>query len=150
MVRVKGVTSLVVWSLTIAACGGDAPVDPGTGGDAGSGTTAKSNPEFAADIQALFDTEGCTAFNCHGAAPSGGNGNLDLRSGDSYGQLVNVTASGEDIIRVIPNNPDGSYLVIKLEGRQSSGSRMPLALPALESSQIQLIKNWINNGAPNN
>ncbi len=35
MVRVKGVTSPVVWSLTIAACGGDTVVDPGTGGTVG-------------------------------------------------------------------------------------------------------------------
>ncbi len=70
------------------------------------------------------------------SALSGGNGNLDLRSGDSYGQLVNVTASGENVVRVIPGNADGSYLIIKLEGRQSSGSRMPLGLPALGNSQI--------------
>ena len=35
-------------------------------------------------------------------------------------------ATSEAVLRVIPNNADGSYLVIKLEGRQTVGARMPL------------------------
>ncbi len=41
---------------------------------------------------------------------------LDLRAGASYSDLVSVSAQSEPILRVIPGNPDGSYLVMKLEG----------------------------------
>lgn len=77
------------------------------------------------------------------------NGNLDLRAGTSYSQLVNVIARGENIIRVAPGDPNASYLVIKLEGNQSSGSRMPRGQPALSSAKIQLIRDWITAGAEN-
>ena len=124
--------------------GGDSVTDPTPDPD------LVANPSFAADIQGTFNTTGCTASNCHGAAASQSNGNLDLRTGTSYGQLVGVMGDQENIIRVIAGNAAGSYLIIKLEGGQSRGSRMPKGQPALSANTIQTIKNWINNGAPNN
>jgi hypothetical protein len=75
---------------------------------------------------------------------------LDLRSGRSYGELVSVLATSEHILRVIPGNPDGSYLVMKLEGRQSVGDRMPQTGAALDSIDLTNIRNWIAQGALNN
>ena len=105
------------------------------------------NPSFASDIQPIFERNGCTNGACHGGAVSAG---LDLRSGASYNNLVNVQATSEPITRVIPGNADGSYLVIKLEGRQAVGSRMPLGGQALNTTDLTNIKNWINRGANNN
>jgi hypothetical protein len=39
---------------------------------------------------------------------------------------------------------------MKIEGRQTSGVRMPSGGSPLSSVQIQNIKNWINKGAKNN
>lgn len=129
----------------VAGCSG--------GGDTGTDPTPDpapiTNPSFATDIQGTFNTKGCTASNCHDAS-SQANGNLSLRTGTSYGLLVGVMGDQENIVRVIAGNADGSYLIIKLEGRQSRGSRMPKGEPALSANTIQTIKNWINNGASNN
>jgi hypothetical protein len=75
---------------------------------------------------------------------------LDLRAGISYGELVDVPATSEPFPRVDPGNPDGSYLVIKLEGRQSVGDRMPQTGASLDSIDLTNIRNWISQGAPNN
>jgi hypothetical protein len=75
---------------------------------------------------------------------------LDLRSAASYGELVSVLATSEPILRVKPGDPDGSYLVMKLEGRQSVGDRMPQTGASLDSIDLTNIRNWIAQGASNN
>jgi hypothetical protein len=53
---------------------------------------------------------------------------------------------------VIAGNPSGSYLVQKLEGAPDIvGLRMPRnGPPFLTDAQVALIRQWIQNGAPNN
>jgi hypothetical protein len=109
--------------------------------------TVKDDPSYANDIQEIFERRGCTNAACHGAAASAG---LNLQSGVSYSNLVNVMATSESVVRVIPNNADGSYLVIKLEGRQTVGARMPLGGQPLDETDITNIRNWITQGANNN
>ncbi len=140
--------------LTAGGCGGDSATapygDPGgnTGGSgSGSGTTVKADPSFAQDIQAIFNRTGCTAAGCHGSSPQAG---LDLRTGVSYGQLVNVPSTQTGILRVIPGNAQGSYLMMKLEGRATVGATMPLGGNPLGSTDLGNLRNWINQGAKNN
>ena len=64
--------------------------------------------------------------------------------------LVGMSANGEAIDYVIPNDADGSYIVMKLEGRQTVGQQMPRGGTPLDATDLTNIKNWINNGAPNN
>ena len=67
--------------------------------------------------------------------------------------LVDVPSMWDPAVdRVIPNDAQGSFLVIKLEGRQgpNQGSQMPLNQPALDDIDLTNIRNWIDNGAPNN
>jgi hypothetical protein len=109
--------------------------------------TIKDNPSFAADIQEIFDRRGCINAACHGTASAAG---LNLQSGVSYGDLVNVMATREPVTRVIPGDADGSYLVIKLEGRQTVGARMPVGGQPLDQTDLTNIKNWIAQGADNN
>lgn len=74
-----------------------------------------------------------------------------LLQGQSYSNLVNAASTQEPgKTRVIPNDSTNSYIVIKLEGRQTNGGRMPLGRSALDANSIQNIKNWINKGAKNN
>ena len=110
--------------------------------------TSLSNPAFAANIQEIFDRRGCSASSCHGAALSA---NMDLRSGAAFASIVNVAAFSDGAFqRVTPNDAQNSYLVMKLEGRQTVGDRMPLDGAVLDNIDITNIRNWINTGALNN
>jgi hypothetical protein len=106
----------------------------------------KDDPSFAADIQSIF-TNNCISSGCHNAGAAGG---IVLLQGQSYANLVNVVSSQEPgKTRVIPSDSTNSYIVIKLEDRQTNGSRMPLG-GVLNSNSIQNIKNWIDMGAKDN
>jgi hypothetical protein len=78
---------------------------------------------------------------------------MDLGSPNAHGQLVNVASNAKaGAIRVIPGDPENSYLIHKLEGRPGIvGLQMPRAGgPPLTPGQILVIKRWIELGAPNN
>lgn len=107
----------------------------------------KGDPSFADDIQEIFDRRGCSNTTCHGSTRAA---NLDLQQGASYTNLVNMPSTSESGTRVIPGNADASYLVIKLEGRQTVGSSMPIGGAALDATDLTNIKNWVNRGALNN
>jgi len=126
----------------------DSPVDPNPEpGPSNGGPEPIADPSFSLVIQPIFQNNSCAASNCHGLAESGG---LDLRSGSAFASLVNVPAQGESgKVRVIPGNATDSYLVVKLEGRQSFGTSMPVG-GALSQVDLANIKNWINQGAKNN
>lgn len=107
---------------------------------------------FAGQIQPIFDAS-CVDGQCHDATQPAAD--LLLTAGASYGELVGVPSSQAPCAAyqlVEPGQPDRSYLVFKLQGSGacSSGSRMPKAGPALPAAQIQLFRDWIANGAPNN
>jgi hypothetical protein len=137
-------TLVFLCAATMACTNATAP----SGGGSGGGPPI-ADPSFATDIQSVFDVT-CNTSSCHGAQASVRNANLDLRRARSYGMLVNVMGDQEPIVRVIPGNANGSYLVIKLENRQRVGSRMPKGAPPLDATRLQNIKNWINQGAQDN
>jgi len=114
----------------------------------GTGRTVLASPSFANDILEIVSRKGCDATNCHGAAVSQG---LDLRPSAAYSNLVNV-ASTEDAskVRVLPNDAQNSYIVIKVEGRQTIGGQMPLTGTPLDSIDLANLRNWIDQGALNN
>jgi hypothetical protein len=73
---------------------------------------------------------------------------LRLDASTSYALLVNV-ASTEDgsVLRVEPGDPDNSYLIQKLEGTASVGGQMPLGGTPLSQGTIDIIRQWITDGA---
>ena len=100
------------------------------------------------------DSAGRSAcVTCHtntGKTPSGG---LNLNHDVAYDQCVNMPSRGKpSATRVIPGDPDNSYMIHKLEGLSDiSGRRMPFnGPPYLTDGQILIIKRWIANGAPRN
>lgn len=116
------------------------------GGD-GSGLpdAGPLEPRFSS-IQANVLTPNCAVTGCHfGAnAPQG----LRLDPASSYGLLVGVPSREEPgVLRIAPGDPDNSYLVRKVEGRASTGARMPLNAPALPQSTIAVIRQWVSDGA---
>jgi len=120
-----------------------------------TGPTPDLEPTFSSiqqNICSAGDSSGrpaCT--NCHNAIGSRFNG-LDLTAAVSYNNLVNVPSRFKaGAIRVIPGDPENSYLIHKLEGRSTiAGVRMPLNGPYLQPGQILVIRRWIEIGAPNN
>ena len=54
-------------------------------------------------------------------------------------------------MRVIPVDPDRSYLVRTIEGASGIvGQRMPINGPYLTGAQIAIVRQWIAQGAPRN
>lgn len=102
------------------------------------------------NIQTTIFNTSCAVSGCHRGddAPLG----LDLSAGNAHGNLVNVDSREmPNLLRVDPGNPDDSYLVMKIEGAPSiAGGRMPLGRPPLSTDQIQRIRTWIEDGAPDN
>lgn len=123
-----------------------------------TGPTPDLAPTFTSIQRNIFtatDPSGRAACtNCHttagGRTPPAG---MDLGSANAHAQLVNVASTGRaGAIRVIPGDPENSYLIHKLEGRSTiAGLRMPRSGPPyLTEGQIRVIKRWIELGALNN
>jgi hypothetical protein len=79
----------------------------------------------------------------------GAQAGLVLDAGASWGNLVNIPSSQNMLLtRVIPMDPDGSLLIHKLEGTQTVGGPMPAdGPPFLQQSTVQVIRQWIQDGA---
>jgi hypothetical protein len=115
--------------------------------------TATINPDATlANIQAQIFSATCVDMFCHTAADRAGNLVLadELTSHD---QLVGATPSNAaaqqvGLLRVDPGHPDNSFLIVKLEGPLPiEGSQMPMGKTPLTAAQIQLIRDWIAQGA---
>jgi hypothetical protein len=122
-----------------------------------AGPTPDLEPTFTAiqrDIFGSTDQAGRVACTtCHNEANARFTANLNLAGPGAYDQLVNVPSTGKSgAIRVVPGNPDASYLIQKLEGAPGIvGQRMPRTNgPFLTPGQISIIRRWIQLGAPNN
>ncbi|MFC2157934.1 hypothetical protein ACFLT9_08870 [Acidobacteriota bacterium] len=108
---------------------------------------ADANPSFANVIQAIFTTS-CAVSGCHNATAAQG---LDLSTGNARGNIVGILSTQDNTKNLVTaGDAINSYLVMKIEGRQTAGGRMPLGGSALSTVKIQNIKNWINNGANDN
>jgi hypothetical protein len=96
-------------------------------------------------IQANVFTPICTACHIGASAPQG----LRLDAANSYALLVGAaSAERPSILRVAPGDPSNSYLIQKLEGTAAVGNRMPLNRTPLSQADINMIRQWITNGAP--
>ncbi len=49
--------------------------------------------------------------------------------------------------RVVPGQPDDSFLLIKLGSADPPGARMPEGRPHLQQCDLDAIRAWITNGA---
>lgn len=111
------------------------------------------NVSFSGQILPLFESssDGCVRNGCHGNTnPQQG---LNLTSSAAYQSIVNVMSSECGSEKLIdPGSPNTSYLIAKLVGSGTcfTGSMMPKGEPAFTPTQIQLIRDWTTNGAPNN
>jgi hypothetical protein len=111
-------------------------------GGGGSGATFSQ-------VQSQIFTASCAFAGCHaGSSPAQG---LDLSAGAAHGNIVNVPSSENQNLDLIePDAPEASYLYLKVTGDSSIvGGRMPLGGPPLSTGLIDLLRDWIERGAPN-
>ncbi len=129
-----GACAILTANLSCSDAGTDPP-------PSGSGSSTVS---FANQIQPIFNNFGCT--NCHGSS-----GNLSLAENQSHGNLVNKNAEADctSLKRVLPGKADSSVL-FKRVSSSDCGAQMPKGLAPLSPANINLIRDWINQGAPNN
>ncbi|MGH8140833.1 MAG: Ig-like domain-containing protein [Steroidobacteraceae bacterium] len=123
----------------------------------GAGLDANGNPISAggggttpltADFQSIQDnvfTPICTKCHIGAGAPEG----LQLDAAHSYALLVGVPSTEQpNVLRVNAGNPGTSYIVLKLQGSPGiTGDRMPFGGPYLPQSTIDVIRQWISDGA---
>ncbi len=115
-------------------------------------------PEFSSIYASVISTT-CGVVGCHrGTEPTG---NLDMGSRTAaYSNLVGVNAMSSGCIdsglmRVVEEDADHSLLINKLEGHLANGDmvcgpQMPLGGTPLDESVIDVIREWINEGALDN
>ncbi len=98
-------------------------------------SAGRPSPSFNTDIAPIL-TNRCATAECHVA---GGPHDIDLRTYDS------LKAGGDDGAIVIAGDARESEIVEEI-----AEGKMPPEGPPLEAAQIQLIIDWINEGANNN
>jgi hypothetical protein len=113
------------------------------------------NSSFAL-LQEKILTPNCATSGCHANANSGGG--LDLSPAVAYRNLVNVAptntnAKTDKLLRVKPNDPNKSFLYIKLDSlnlhtSDGYGDLMPLGSRTLTRGQMEFLRQWIIAGAP--
>lgn len=128
--------------LSLTACGESTPTEPADDRE------VLTNPSFATDINEIIQRRGCSSGACHGNGAGGMTLTTDAAA--NYAEMVSVQALSESFLRIDPGNPDDSYIVIKIEGRQTVGLQMPRGQSPLDNIDLTNIRNWISNGAPNN
>ena len=121
-----------------------------------AGPTPNLQPTFASIQREIFnaaDSSGRAACTqCHNPGNRNNAAGMSLAEGVAYSELVGVPSSRKaGAVRVIPGDPNGSYLIHKLEGRSDIvGQRMPrTGGPYLTEGQIRIIRRWIELGARN-
>ena len=112
-------------------------------------------PTFDSTFEAIqavvFEQAGCANSLCHGSANQG---DLDLTPLNAFDNLVAAPSKGSALALVEPGNPSLSYLYHKLSAKTFpgsyaiGGSPMPSTGAAISPGQLEVIRLWIEAGAP--
>lgn len=101
---------------------------------AAPGGSSSASVSFSKDVEPIFQGR---CVSCHGG-PNPQRG-LDL---STYASVMAGSANGPV---VVPGNPDSSRLI-----QMVTQGMMPKSGPKLLPSQIQILTEWVQAGAPNN
>lgn len=110
-----------------------------------------TEPVTFTEIQDTIFTPKCAIPTCHDSVSA--NANLVLVEGHAYDELVEVVpdtdpAAAAGLLLVAPGEPARSFLLLKVQGPPlGQGGRMPLTGDPLTAEEIDLIRNWILQGA---
>jgi hypothetical protein len=117
--------------------------------DASAADAARADaaPRLSELVQTLF-APGCVLGRCHTTAAPAGELSFTGRRLSVHEALVNAASSERpDRMRVVPFDPDASYLMEKISSESPSvGTRMP-PMGALPASEIERVRAWIAAGA---
>lgn len=115
-------------------------------------TPTATPPATLDEIQTTIFSPRCAIPLCHDSATHVQD--LNLEAGAAYAQLVNVApetaaASAAGLLRVDPGHPENSFLVVKVAGKppDGEGEQMPETGGPLTAAEVQLIRDWIAQGA---
>ncbi len=148
--RMLALASAMTLVGMIGACGdtidaGGISVDAGIVDDP---LTSLEGTAEAGSLDALF--QDVIAPRCSGQPGLCHNGQFEPNLstvGNVYLYMVNRPAiENRGRLRVAPGDPDRSFLVDKLRGR-NVGTQMPLGADPLSEEDIQLFEDWIRDGA---
>jgi hypothetical protein len=162
-------------AITIAAAlafscgGGDSPEQPqGCSPPAGYAVCPCGLTPTFESIRTNVFAKSCVLSECHAASNAVNAGELDLET-DPYtallgsdgagapadnisGSVKNSAGAPPELRRVVPRNPDASFLVIKLDTKNRAdskyGSGMPFTAPGSVCPEtLSAIREWIRAGA---
>jgi hypothetical protein len=129
---------IVALGLALAGC---------SDGDGPGGMTQNSGTVTLSTVQAAIFSPSCAVSGCHlgPGAPFG----LDLSQGQTLGNVRDVpSAELPAYDRVEPGNADDSYLYMKVTADpRISGDPMPAQGSPLTAGQLDLLRQWIEQGA---
>lgn len=130
------------------------PLDTSTGDETGSSssggestTTGFTGLSLAADVYPMWNPP--VRCDCH----TPGSGGLKMGTVDeAFMNLVGVPAQeAPGLSRIEPGDREASYLWHKINGTHvevgGSGNQMPLGAPPLDPAIVDLIGQWIDDGA---
>ena len=131
---------IALCALALGACGGD------------GGSGAPKTSTFERIQTQVFDLS-CSSDSCHSSV--GRAGGLILEAGYSWDELMNVApanafAAAHGFMRVMPGNPDQSFLFAKITDALAAGEGLPMPYNAapLDEETLNVIRAWIAAGAP--
>lgn len=93
--------------------------------------------QWETDVLPLLQSKGCTNGYCHG----GGAGGLNALTPES------LIAGGDHGPAVVPCDSESSLILGKLSANPPFGERMPLGGAPLTEDQMDVIRDWIDQGA---
>ncbi len=121
---------------------------PGTTCQAGVCACDADLPDvtFAGDVVPIFEAS-CGGSDCHTGQDA--LSSLSLSPSAAYAALVEAPSDGcEGRVRVVPGNPDESYLIEKVvEGDVCVGKKMPMFAETLPDDVLRKLTAWICAGA---
>ena len=119
------------------------------------GPTPSSMVSLQRDVQPIF-TASCAVSGCHdsGSVSAG----MTLEEGRLFDPIEGIVGvpsqEAPGVLRVKPGSSAESYLIHKLQGTQDSvggeGDPMPQGGPPLSDPILQVIRDWIDQGALDN
>ncbi|MBS1789413.1 MAG: PSD1 domain-containing protein [Acidobacteria bacterium] len=98
--------------------------------------TDQASADFKRDIEPIF---AASCYQCHGPKKAAGQLRLDVKASAMKGGISGAV--------ILPGNSNASILLKRILG-EGDEARMPMGGEALKADQIELIRKWIDQGAP--
>ncbi len=92
---------------------------------------------FSGNVLPILENYGCTS--CHGGT-----------AGLTVGTVAGLLAGGLHGPAIVPGDAGASNIAKKISATPPFGARMPQGGPYLDAATIQVIVDWINQGARDN